>query len=598
MKRTAVFFVLMGLVLALAGGVLLPGIALAVTDSDGDGVSDSMDNCPLVANPDQKDSDADGIGDVCDDDIDSDGVLNVADNCPLVFNADQKDSDADGIGDVCDDDIDSDGVLNVADNCPLVFNADQKDSDADGIGDVCDDDIDSDGVLNVADNCPLVFNADQKDSDSDGIGDVCDDDIDSDGVLNVADNCPLVFNADQKDSDADGIGDVCDDDIDSDGVLNVADNCPLVFNADQKDSDADGIGDVCDDDIDSDGVLNVADNCPLVFNADQKDSDADGIGDVCDDDIDSDGTPNAMDNCPLVMNWDQLDSDGDGIGDACDAASAGLSSSSLAFDGQVIDTQSPPLPALFTNTGTGTITISTIATSGTNTDDFANNGTCANGTALASGATCTFQMVFTPSAAGARSATLTVTSNASGSPQSLGLSGTGVLADSAPDGFSFVDLSDVPFSTVVTSGTVTVSGINTAVGVTVVGGEYSRNGGLFTSSPGVANNNDTFAVRHTSSPVFGTPVHTILTVGSISDTFTSTTIVITPDGDLDNDGSVTNSDVERAMAIAAGLITPTALDQNHGDAAPLVAGTPQPDRVIDIGDVVVILKKSGALINW
>jgi hypothetical protein len=34
-------------------------------DSDGDGVCDSDDNCPNVSNPDQKDSDRDGIGDVC-----------------------------------------------------------------------------------------------------------------------------------------------------------------------------------------------------------------------------------------------------------------------------------------------------------------------------------------------------------------------------------------------------------------------------------------------------------------------------------------------------------------------------------------------------
>ncbi|MCP5153064.1 MAG: S8 family serine peptidase [Ectothiorhodospiraceae bacterium] len=47
-------------------------IALALTftpsgpDSDGDGVPDSADNCPLSANPDQADGDGDGIGDACD----------------------------------------------------------------------------------------------------------------------------------------------------------------------------------------------------------------------------------------------------------------------------------------------------------------------------------------------------------------------------------------------------------------------------------------------------------------------------------------------------------------------------------------------------
>jgi ABC-2 type transport system ATP-binding protein len=37
-----------------------------VTDSDGDGVADSSDNCPDIWNVDQRDSDGDGPGDACD----------------------------------------------------------------------------------------------------------------------------------------------------------------------------------------------------------------------------------------------------------------------------------------------------------------------------------------------------------------------------------------------------------------------------------------------------------------------------------------------------------------------------------------------------
>jgi len=76
-------------------------------DADGDGIADTADNCPAVANASQTDSDRDGVGDACDAppppvDTDGDGVADTSDNCPTVANADQADADNDGIGNVCD----------------------------------------------------------------------------------------------------------------------------------------------------------------------------------------------------------------------------------------------------------------------------------------------------------------------------------------------------------------------------------------------------------------------------------------------------------------------------------------------------------------
>ena len=69
-----------------------------------------------------------------------------------------------------------------------------------------------------------------------------------------------------------------------------------------------------------------------------------------------------------------------------------------------------------------------------------------------------------------------------------------------------------------------------------------------------------------------------------------------PDGNLGN--GVTIGDAQRALMIASGVIAPTVADLAHGDVAPLVGGKPQPDGMIDIGDVVVILRKIVGMVNW
>lgn len=164
-------------------------------DGDDDGVFDSSDNCPLTANSDQADFDADGLGDACDLDDDNDAVPDVDDRFP-VNPAEWTDTDGDEVGDNADLDDDNDGQRDadeaVCGSNPMDPGSAATDLDGDGEPDCVDPDMDGDGVLNSADNCRLVANTSQTDTDNDGVGDTCDADDDNDGFLDGADSCQLV----------------------------------------------------------------------------------------------------------------------------------------------------------------------------------------------------------------------------------------------------------------------------------------------------------------------------------------------------------------------------------------------------------------------
>jgi hypothetical protein len=217
-------------------------------DSDGDEVLDQNDNCPAIENTDQLDTDSDGDGDACDDDLDGDRIDNDDDLCPNIGDPSQTDFDGDGEGDACDDDVDGDGVLNADDNCPLAVNPDQIDLDRDGRADACDDDLDNDGLSNAEE---AIAGTDPRKPDSD-----------ADSIQDGVDTCPLTFDPTNTNVDDDDRGRVCDFDDDNDGIFDFEDNCPGTPNPEQSDDNGDSVGDACADDADGDGIPDDQDTCP------------------------------------------------------------------------------------------------------------------------------------------------------------------------------------------------------------------------------------------------------------------------------------------------------------------------------------------------
>jgi hypothetical protein len=101
-----------------------------------------------------------------------------------------------------------------------------------------------------------------------------------------------------------------------------------------------------------------------------------------------------------------------------------LSPTSVTFSPQVVATTSAAQAITLTNNGAGALAITGIAVNGTNSGDFAETNTC--GTSVAASASCTISVTFTPAAVGTRSASVAVSDAATGSPQTVALTGAGV----------------------------------------------------------------------------------------------------------------------------------------------------------------------------
>lgn len=350
----------------------------AAFDPDGDGVNQSMDNCPTTPNADQADADGDGIGDACEangaPDADGDGRPDTADNCIDVWNVNQGDDDRDGIGNVCDptprgppplpwnNHVLARAFVKWKDEMMCRLNNCNKPGGTGTWNTMCDDGMGTEtwnvslsGLRAISTftyrTCKNTVTVD--------VHDWATDPMNLNPNATVPRDLTLIVDGTMtQDTDFNGSGN-------ESGSVNVTGDFTgtivshvLINNTDRTTGSYFSVACTLDPiaeeqcapnnlfvnyvypdwsceaggcpmptplrDTDGDGVFDPYDNCVMIVNPRQANADFDALGDACDAststaDGDRDGVPDDGDNCPAAANPMQADGDHDGLGDACDS---------------------------------------------------------------------------------------------------------------------------------------------------------------------------------------------------------------------------------------------------------------------------------------
>ncbi|MGQ0503167.1 MAG: FG-GAP-like repeat-containing protein [Panacagrimonas sp.] len=179
------------------------------------------------------------------------------------------------------------------------------------------------------------------------------------------------------------------------------------------------------------------------------------------------------------------------------------------------------------------------------------------------------------------------------------------IPDTTPNAFSFAAATNVRQSSIQTSGAVTVTGINTAAPISVVGGSYSVGcGTTFVSTAGTIANGQTVCLRHTASASLSTTTTTTLNIGGVMGAYSSTTSATSsppPDSTPDpfnftSASSVARGSTQTSNAVpVTGIDTPTPISVTGGaysigctgvftTAPGLISASPVAISILPVGD--------------
>ena len=117
---------------------------------------------------------------------------------------------------------------------------------------------------------------------------------------------------------------------------------------------------------------------------------------------------------------------GTGSGSSTPAPTIVVSPASLSFS-QTVNTTSAAQTVTVRNSGNATLTVSGVSLTGVDAGQFSQTNNCSS---VAAGSSCTISVTFKPTSAGSKSASISITHNASGGPTSVALSGTGAATSS------------------------------------------------------------------------------------------------------------------------------------------------------------------------